>query len=192
MKTWNEFIMPINLPNLLTIIRILLTPLFVIVLLKDLFGPALLIFSIAGISDGLDGFIARYFNQRTTLGAYLDPIADKLLLMSAFVSLAILKIVPSWVTVIVISRDVLIVMGIAIFTLTEKKYKIKPSFISKITTVAQITTVILALVNLHVVGYSVLMGTLFWVTAGLTIVSGLHYIYFGMNILQNGSKKREC
>jgi len=184
--------MPINLPNLLTIIRILLTPLFVIVLLKDLYGPALLIFTIAGISDGLDGFIARYFNQRTTLGAYLDPIADKLLLVSAFVSLAILKIVPSWVTVIVISRDVLIIMGIAIFTLTEKRYKIKPSIVSKITTVAQITTIIFALVNLHIAGYSVLMATLFWVTAGLTTVSGLHYIYYGMNILQNGSKRKEC
>jgi len=179
--------MPINLPNLLTIIRILLTPIFVIVLLKDLFGPALLIFSIAGISDGLDGFIAKYFNQRTILGAYLDPIADKLLLVSAFVSLAILKIVPSWVTVIVISRDVLIVMGIAIFTITEKTYKIKPSIVSKITTVAQITTVILALVNIGMTGYSVLMNVLFWVTAGLTTVSGLHYIYFGMIILQSDS-----
>ena len=183
--------MPINLPNLLTILRILLTPLFVIVLLRDLFGLALLIFTIAGISDGLDGFIARYFNQRTSLGAYLDPIADKLLLVSAFVSLAILKIVPSWVTVIVISRDVLIVMGIAIFTITEKSYKIKPSIISKITTAAQITTIILALVHVNLAGYSMLMGTLFWVTAGLTTVSGLHYIYFGMNILQNGSKKPE-
>ena len=183
--------MPINVPNLLTIVRILLTPLFVIVLLKDLFGPALLIFSLAGVSDALDGFIARYFNQRTTLGAYLDPIADKLLLVSAFVSLAILKIVPGWLTVIVISRDVLIVMGIAIFTITEKPYKIKPSIISKITTVAQITTIILALVNIGFAGYATLMGALFWVTAGLTTISGLHYIYFGMNILQNGSKSQE-
>lgn len=183
--------MPINLPNLLTIIRILLTPLFVIALLKDLFGPALLIFTIAGISDGLDGLIARYFNQRTILGAYLDPIADKLLLVSAFVSLAILKIVPGWVTVIVISRDVLIVMGIAIFTITEKSYKIKPSIISKITTTAQITTIIMALVNIIMAGYSILMGILFWVTAGLTTISGLHYIYFGMNLLQNGSRKKD-
>jgi len=181
---------PINIPNLLTIIRILLTPLFVIVLLRDLFGPALLIFTIAGISDALDGFIARYFNQRTTLGAYLDPIADKLLLVSAFVSLAILKIVPGWVTVIVISRDVLIVMGIAIFTITEKSYKIKPSFISKMTTTAQIMTIIMALVHVGIAGYSVLLEILFWVTAGLTTVSGLHYIYFGMNILQNDSKKK--
>ncbi len=137
-----------NIPNILSITRILITPFFVILLIKKMFFFALLVFTLAGISDALDGIFARYFNQRTTLGAYLDPIADKLLLVSAFVSLAILKIVPSWVTVIVISRDVLILMGIAIFTLTEKPYKIKPSIISKITTVAQITTIILALVNL--------------------------------------------
>ena len=158
-------------------------------LLKDLYGVALVIFTIAGISDGLDGFIARYFDQRTTLGAYLDPIADKLLLASAFVSMAVLKIIPSWVAIIVISRDVLIIMGIAIITMTEKTYKVKPSIISKITTVVQITTVILALINIHTTGYTTLMVILFWVTAGLTTVSGLHYIHFGMNILQNGSKQ---
>jgi len=87
--------------------------------------------------QGMKIYDNRY-NQRTTLGAYLDPIADKLLLASALISMAILKIVPSWVAVIVISRDVLIIMGIAIFTITEKPYRVKPSVISKITTVAQI------------------------------------------------------
>ncbi|MEA1899712.1 MAG: CDP-alcohol phosphatidyltransferase family protein, partial [Thermodesulfobacteriota bacterium] len=102
--------MTINIPNILTVIRILLTPLFVIFLLRNLFSFALLVFTIAAISDALDGLFARYFNQHTALGAYLDPIADKLLLTSAFVSLAILKIVPGWLTVIVISRDILILL----------------------------------------------------------------------------------
>ena len=93
--------------------RILLTPLFVIFLIRGLYVPALFVFTIAAVSDGLDGFIARVFNQRTILGAYLDPIADKLLLSSAFVSLAVLDILPAWLTVIVISRDVIIFMGIA-------------------------------------------------------------------------------
>jgi len=181
--------LPINTPNLLTIVRILLTPLFVILLLKEMYVSALLVFSLAGISDGLDGFIARYFHQRTTLGAYLDPIADKLLLASAFISMAILKIVPSWVTVIVISRDVLITMGIAIFTITEKPYRVQPSVISKITTVTQITTIILALINVSTMALSALMVFLFWVTCVITTLSGLHYIYFGMMILQNGSQK---
>ena len=160
-----------------------------ILLLRDLYVSALLIFSIAGISDGLDGFIARYYNQRTTLGAYLDPIADKLLLASAFISMAILKIVPGWVAVIVITRDVLIIMGIAIFTITEKSYRVKPSIISKITTVAQITTIISALINVSTMAFATLMVVLFWVTSVLTTVSGLHYIYFGMMILQGGNKQ---
>ncbi|MBT8352055.1 MAG: CDP-alcohol phosphatidyltransferase family protein, partial [Deltaproteobacteria bacterium] len=85
-----------NIPNILTLLRILLTPLFVIFLLKHLYSFALIVFTLAGISDGLDGFIARYLNQRTTLGAYLDPIADKLLVTAAYVSLAILNIIPPW------------------------------------------------------------------------------------------------
>ncbi len=180
--------LPINTPNLLTIVRILLTPLFVILLLKDLYGSALLIFSLASISDGLDGFIARYYNQRTTLGAYLDPIADKLLLASAFISMAVLKILPGWVAVIVISRDVLIIMGIAIFTITEKSYRVKPSVISKITTVAQLSTIILTLINVSTLAFTTLMIVLFWATSVLTTVSGFHYIYLGMMILQNGNK----
>ena len=80
----------ISIPNLLTVGRILLTPLFIIFLIRDLFVSALFVFTIAAVSDGLDGFIARVCNQRTTLGAYLDPIADKLLLSSAFISLSVI------------------------------------------------------------------------------------------------------
>jgi cardiolipin synthase (CMP-forming) len=176
----------INVANILTLVRLLLTPLFVILLLQYRLKPALLIFCLAGITDGLDGFIARWFNQRTVLGAYLDPVADKMLLMSAFICLAILGIVPDWLTVIVLSRDVLIVIGIAIFTLAEKKFRIRPSFVSKCTTALQI---IMIIVTLMVPGSPVLLALqrwLLWSTAVLTTVSGLHYIYIGMNILQQG------
>ena len=81
----------LNIPNILTLIRILLTPLFIILLLKNSFTTALFIFAVAGITDALDGFIGRYFNQRTELGAHLDPLADKLLLLSSYISLAVLK-----------------------------------------------------------------------------------------------------
>ena len=84
----NRITSSISIPNILTLVRILLTPVFVILLLRDMFSTALLVFAAAGISDGLDGLIARYLNQRTTLGAYLDPTADKLLLTAAFVALA--------------------------------------------------------------------------------------------------------
>jgi cardiolipin synthase len=174
-----------NIPNLLTIVRILLTPFFVILLLKDMFGTALAVFAVAGVSDALDGFIARYYNQRTSLGAYLDPIADKILLSAAFIGLAVLKIIPGWLAVIVISRDVLIFIGIAIFTITEKKYKVSPSIVSKCTTTAQITTIIVTLLNVNLSGLITLREILFWTTAALTTISGFHYIYIGMNILQN-------
>jgi cardiolipin synthase (CMP-forming) len=179
--------MKINIPNILTLIRILLVPLFVIYLIKDLFFSALIVFAIAGLSDGLDGFIARYFNQRTELGAYLDPIADKLLIISAFVSLAVLKIMPGWLTVIVISRDVLILLGIAVFSITDISIDIKPSFISKCTTVVQIITVIFILLNPEISHAEFIKYSLYWISAGLSILSGFHYIYIGMNIIQSAS-----
>jgi cardiolipin synthase (CMP-forming) len=178
-----------SVPNVLTILRILLTPLFLIVLLNHNYPLALLIFALAGISDALDGFIARYFNQRTLLGAYLDPVADKLLLVSAFVALAVLGVIPNWVTILVITRDVVIFLGIAIFTMTDKTYKISPSIVSKCTTTAQILLIILALFDPARTILPFLHAPMLWTVAALTIVSGLHYIWIGMAILQepNGS-----
>lgn len=180
----------INIPNVLTLVRLLLTPLFVILLLQDRLTAALIIFSLAGISDGLDGFIARWFNQQTVLGAYLDPVADKVLLVSAFVCLAISGIIPEWLTVVVLSRDIIIIIGIAILTLTEKKYRIRPSLVSKCTTVAQIAMVIVSLILPDIPGLQAMQHLLMWTTAALTIVSGLHYLYIGMNILQQAEENR--
>jgi cardiolipin synthase len=169
--------------------RILLTPLFVIFLLRNMFSFALLVFSIAAVSDGLDGLLARCFNQYSLLGAYLDPIADKLLLVSAFVSLAVLKIIPPWLTVIVISRDIMIVIGLLIFTMTHISIEMKPSLVSKCTTVAQLFTIFLTLLDPQIPGAHIMKQLLFWITAVLTITSGLHYIYFGLNLLHNANEK---
>jgi len=177
----------INIPNILTVTRILLTPLFVILLLRDLLSYALLVFSIAAITDGLDGLIAKYFKQHSAFGAYLDPIADKLLLTSAFVSLAVLKIIPAWLTVIVLSRDILIITGIVVFAITNIQIEIKPSFVSKCTTVAQALTIFFTLLDSQIARVYMIKWSLFWLAAVLTIISGLHYIYMGLNILQNAS-----
>lgn len=165
--------------------RILLTPLFVIFLLKDMFHFALIVFTVAAISDILDGLLARYFNQHSLLGAYLDPIADKLLLASAFVSLAVLKIVPAWLAVIVLSRDILIITGIAVFAISDIHIEMNPSLVSKWTTVAQVLTIFLTLFNPMIPGIQTIKWLLFWITAGLTIASGLHYVYLGLNVLQD-------
>jgi cardiolipin synthase len=176
----------ITIPNLLTVIRILLTPLFVIFLIRDHFGSALLVFFAAGVSDGLDGLIARYFNQRTTLGAILDPIADKMLLAAAYVSLGVLAVIPGWLTVMVITRDVVILLGVAIFSFMKIDFEVKPTIISKITTVLQVVTVCLALLRFDRSGIAELQLLFYWVTAAFTILSGLHYIFLGMGILQRG------
>ncbi|HSQ86566.1 MAG TPA: CDP-alcohol phosphatidyltransferase family protein, partial [Desulfobacterales bacterium] len=186
---WKHRSLSINIPNILTVIRILLTPIFVIFLLKDLFHFALLVFAIAAITDGLDGLLARYFNQYTVLGAYLDPIADKLLLASAFVSLAVLKIIPPWLAVIVLSRDILIITGIALFSLSDIPIEMNPSLVSKWTTVAQFFTILLTLLDPGIQGIQIAKRMLFWVTASLTIASGLHYLFVGLNILQDSYGK---
>lgn len=178
---------PINIPNILSVIRILLTPLFVIFLFKDFYNLALLIFAIAAISDILDGLFARYLNQRTALGSYLDPVADKLLLTSAFIILAVVKMVPGWLAVIVISRDILIILGVVIFSIENVSLVIKPSIASKCTTVAQVSTILFVLLNPDIPGAYIMRWSFYWLTAGLTITSGFHYLYIGMNIVQKGS-----
>jgi cardiolipin synthase len=174
----------ISIPNILTLVRILLTPVFVILLLKDMYSTALLVFAAAGISDGLDGLIARYMNQRTALGSYLDPAADKLLLTSAFIVMAVLGIIPAWLMVVVVTRDVIIVLGLAILTLTEKKYDINPTLVSKCTTTIQILMIFVSLYDPSQTQWTLLHSMLLWGTAAITTLSGLHYIYIGMNILQ--------
>jgi cardiolipin synthase (CMP-forming) len=174
----------VNIPNALTLARLLMTPLFVILLLREHLTMALVVFSLAGISDGLDGLIARWFDQKTVLGAYLDPVADKVLLVSSFVCLAIQGILPEWLTVLVLSRDVLIVIGIAIFSLTEKPYRIRPSMVSKFTTVFQFIVVVVSLLASSFSGFFTLQIFLVWMTGTLTVVSGFHYVYVGIQILQ--------
>jgi cardiolipin synthase len=176
----------INIPNILTVLRILVTPLFVIFLIRNEHGYALLVFAFAGLSDGLDGLIARWLNQRSDLGAVLDPIADKLLLTAAYITLGILKDIPGWLAVVVISRDVMIVTGIAVLTFAEIHFDVRPTLISKWTTVSQILMVGVSLLGLDFPWAYTLQLALGWVTAGMTVLSGLHYTYLGLHILQTG------
>lgn len=176
----------INIPNILTVLRILVIPLFVILLIRGLHAYALLVFIAAGVSDGLDGLIARALNQRSELGAILDPIADKLLLTAAYVTLGVLTDIPGWLVVVVISRDVLIVTGIAVLTFTRVPFTIRPSLISKWTTVAQVVTIAFNLMDLKAAWAGTAMHSLYWATASMTVLSGLHYTYVGLHILQSG------
>ncbi len=172
-----------NLPNILTLIRVLLIPVFVILIINKSFLSALITFGIAGLTDGLDGLIARITHQRTEIGSYLDPIADKLLLSSAFVTLAIIEILPSWLSVIVITRDVIILIGFIVLVLLNHKPKIQPSIASKITTDFQIATVLVTLLKDYYPIFNDLSTFIIYGTIFFTIISGFHYIYIGTKLL---------
>jgi cardiolipin synthase len=178
----------LNIPNTLTILRVLLVPIFVISLLNRHFGWSLVIFVVAGITDAIDGVIARIAHQKTTLGEYLDPIADKLLLTSAFVALAILKTIPSWLAVIVLTRDVIISLGFIILFLMDRKPEIRPTTFSKANTVVQVLTIALALFSRIQVSVSGLVSGMIWVAAGTTILTGLQYIYLGTRMTDGTGK----
>lgn len=172
-----------NVPNFITMLRILMVPLVVIFLMEGRSQEAFLVFLAAGISDGLDGFIARAFKQKTVLGAYLDPIADKLLLNTSFVALAIFGVLPGWLAVLVVSRDVIIVGGIGILLLNGREFAIRPSIYSKVTTLAQLATVCFFLGYDYLGNHLFIQIYLIYVTTFFTVLSGLHYIVAGFRIL---------
>jgi cardiolipin synthase len=177
----------LNLPNFLSVARIVLIPLFVIVLINQLFGWALFIFAAAAVSDAVDGLLARLLHQRTILGSYLDPAADKLLTATSFVTLSILGILPGWLAVIVISRDVIIILGIMILFLTSHTLEIRPSLASKLTTTLQFCTIVFTLVSRYAFQVPFLIDFLIWGTAGATVISGLQYIGKGIRIFNQGA-----
>ncbi len=128
----------IMIPNLITIMRLVLVPVTVAMIGRQNWGLAFAAFMVAGISDAVDGFIARRFDMRTVLGAYLDPLADKALLVSIYVTLAVVGMVPGWLAIAVVSRDIMIVSAIVLSWVLDKPMAIKPVFVSKANTAAQI------------------------------------------------------
>ena len=176
-----------NIPNLLTLLRVLLIPLLVIFLMEGRKDYALMVFMAAAVSDGLDGFIARVFRQKTQFGAYIDPIADKLLIGTSYVTLAILDVMPGWMAVLVVSRDVIILVGIAILLLNDRDISISPVIDSKLTTLLQLLLVI------YFLGYETLpfpaqlKNYLLFFTAGMTLFSWFHYIVLGLSSLGSNS-----
>ena len=173
----------INLANKISITRIILIPFFIAAVVYGRNDIALIVFALAVISDGLDGFIARTFDQKTVLGTIIDPVADKLLLMSAYILLATVSSLPQalrlppYVPIIVISRDVIIVVGAVIVYLMKGDLKVSPSIIGKITTFFQMMTIVSVLIHFR---YSwILWNT----TVVLTVASGLDYMTRGARLL---------
>jgi cardiolipin synthase len=177
-----------NLPNLITLSRILMIPFFVNFLVYKYYGYAFAIFLLAGISDGLDGFIARSSKQKTKLGTFLDPMADKLLLTASFVTLTALHLIPVWVSIIVISRDIIIIIGALMLILFQDDLKVSPSLTGKATTLFQIVYIVLLLLFI-VIGKSIdNIKPIMWIMIGITIASGAQYIYLWFKLLNTNGK----
>lgn len=182
----------LTIPNIITLIRILLTPLFIIFLIQGNYGRALALFILAGVSDLADGLIARAWHQKSRLGSYLDPLADKVLMAASFVTLSIYHQIPSWLTVVVLSRDIALALGVVIFRLADIPLEVRPTLAGKWTTTFQLTTIGFVLLSKLVSLPSLLLSAFFWITGILTTLSGIQYLYGGirmMNVLQgNGSR----
>jgi cardiolipin synthase (CMP-forming) len=168
-----------NIPNSLTILRILLIPVYVGFLIYQRFDAAMVVLLVAGITDALDGTIARAANQRTRLGAFLDPLADKLLLTSGFVTLSTIHLIPSWVTILVVSRDAMLLLGTAVAQFTETNIDIAPTFLGKGATFLQLSYVLLVIfLSSRQMDLSMLSPLLITMVA-FTVSSGCHYLYRG-------------
>ena len=183
----------LTIPNLITLFRIILTPLFIIFLIQGNYRKALAVFVMAGVSDMADGLIARAWQQKSRLGSYLDPLADKLLMAASFVTLSIYHQIPSWLTVLVLSRDVVLAVGVVIFRLADIPLVIRPSLAGKWTTTFQLITVGFVLLNKIWAFPPLVLPVSFWATGALTTISGLQYFYRGIkqtNMFQgNGTKE---
>ena len=178
----------LTIPNIITLARILLTPLFIIFLIQGRYQKALIIFLLAGLTDLADGLIARHWQQRSLLGMYLDPLADKLLMSASFITLAIAKLIPSWLTVMVISRDLVLVVGVVVLRLADYTLYIRPSILGKLTTLVQLITVLLVLIGKISPVPAVVLTSCFWLTGILTVASGVHYLVRGLTRMDPGPK----
>ena len=171
-----------NIPNSLTILRILLIPVFIGFMTYRQYGYALAALLCAGVTDALDGLVARMTNQQTRLGEILDPLADKLLLTSAFLTLATLHLVPSWVVILVVSRDVILMLGTVVAHVTNVSIDIRPTVLGKGTTLCQLTYVLLVVA---MIWRGVKIGALLpllVVMVMFTLASGFHYLYRGYRL----------
>jgi cardiolipin synthase len=179
----------LNLPNILTLCRLGSIPIFLLLLSKQRYTAALYVFAAAAVTDSLDGTVARWFDARTELGAFLDPFADKLMLVSAFVVMTIEGDFPAWLLIVVAIRDIVIVFGYLMLSFfTGERIPVRPSYLGKICTFLQLACVIAALLRTGQ-DYPPYFYALLYLTVAATALSGVHYMYRGLVWL--GSREPE-
>jgi cardiolipin synthase len=171
--TYTESFM--TLANQITLLRIILIPVFIITLIEGSPYWPVIIFTFTVLTDAIDGFVARKRNEKTKLGSFLDPLADKMLMFASFITLVYLKVVPLWVFVVTISRDVVILAGWLIIYFITDSLEIKPRLLGKITTIVQMSTIWFILLGVQ----APLQTSLLYLTAAVTAISGIDYIIVG-------------
>ena len=174
--------------NQLTLLRMLLIPAFVILVIYGHLGWALVVFVTAGVTDGLDGLIARLSGQKTSLGAWLDPMADKLLLVTTFIVLTLPGLnlanrLPTWLAICIISRDIVIVLTVAIVNLAIGPRTFRPSIYGKIATATYIVTAVAAMLFNYLGYHSVIVDAGIYASLAITLISSFHYIWHARRII---------
>jgi cardiolipin synthase len=179
-----------DIPNLITVLRFLLVPPVVLLLLQEQFGLALLMFGVAGFSDALDGYLAKRFNWTSRLGALMDPLADKLLLVSSFITLGWLQLIPLWLVGVVILRDMVIVSGALVYNFRIERLEAEPTMVSKLNTVTQIMLVLAILFSRAVTALPFLwMDVLLYSVLMTTLWSGFDYVWrWSRRALRKGAR----
>jgi cardiolipin synthase (CMP-forming) len=180
----------LNYANQLTILRMIFIPCFVLLLIYDHPKLAILVFVLAGITDGLDGLIARKLQQKTVLGSFLDPMADKLLVTAAFITLTVPSVpvayhIPVWLTVTSISRDLLIALAALIIHLQTGHTQFSPSFLGKCTTAGQLSTIAFVMAANLTSAVAPLLDPLVIATLLITVASGMHYFYRSVLLIES-------
>lgn len=172
----------LTLPNFLTLLRIMAVPVFLILVSDHRYGAGLCLFMAAGITDTVDGVIARLTDTKSDLGATLDPLADKLLLVSSFVILTWLGVIPTWLFILVLTRDVVILAGYLAIYFVSTPMEVDPTFVGKLNTFNQMFTIGFALLALARPDMPMAMVNLvtWYLTGATTTISGVHYVYSGL------------
>jgi cardiolipin synthase len=165
-----------HLPNLISVLRIALVAPLIIAIVQEKYAAALVVAIVAGVSDGMDGYLARHFHWQSRLGSILDPVADKLMLVGCMLTLGWLHEAPSWLVALVVARDAVIALGALAWHRVLRNFEAHPSWLSKITTVAQIGFVLWVLAD-HAFGWQTRMAVPAWIVAALTAASGLDYVW---------------
>lgn len=172
----------LNIPNTFTMARIVIIPVFITSIMYKRYDYSLYLFIIAALTDIFDGLFARLKNQKTALGTFLDPLADKFLLVTAFIILSTYDWIPKWLTITVISRDIIVITGWFLLYLITGTSRVEPSVLGKATIWLQSILIAYVLIDINLLFLPDIPRLLLWTTALLTILSGLHYIYRGLKL----------